>query len=58
MLLCVFSEVLPSSKINFDLSDCDEILRVEGFGINTLPKTNFFLLNLRFQPIPDELIRL
>jgi hypothetical protein len=24
MLLCVLSEAFPSSKINFDLSDCDK----------------------------------
>ncbi len=33
MLLCVLSEVFPSSKINFDLSDCDKVLRVEGDNI-------------------------
>ena len=30
MLLCILSEVYPSFKINFDLSDCDKVLRVEG----------------------------
>jgi hypothetical protein len=30
MLLSVLSEIFPSFKINFDLSDCDKILRVEG----------------------------
>jgi hypothetical protein len=30
MLLCILSEAFPSSKINFDLSDCDKVLRVEG----------------------------
>jgi len=30
MLLCVLSEAFPSFKINFDLSDCDKVLRVEG----------------------------
>jgi len=30
MLLCVLSEAFPSFKINFDLEDCDKILRVEG----------------------------
>ena len=30
MLLCILSEAFPSLKINFDLSDCDKVLRVEG----------------------------
>ncbi len=36
MLLCVLSEAFPSSKINFDLSDCDKVLRVEGDNIEAL----------------------
>ena len=35
-LLCILSEAFPSSKINFDLSDCDKVLRVEGENIETL----------------------
>jgi len=30
ILLCILSEEFPSFKINFDLSDCDKVLRVEG----------------------------
>jgi hypothetical protein len=30
MLLCILSEAFPFSKINFYLSDCDKVLRVEG----------------------------
>ena len=30
MLVCILSEAFPSFKINFDLSDCDKVLRVEG----------------------------
>ena len=30
MLLSILSEAFPSFKINFDLSDCDKVLRVEG----------------------------
>ena len=37
MLLCILSETFPSFKINFDLSDCDKVLRVEGNNIETLP---------------------
>jgi len=33
MLLSVLSETFPSFKINFDLSDCDKVLRVEGDDI-------------------------
>jgi hypothetical protein len=29
-LLCVLGEHFPGHKINFDLADCDKILRVEG----------------------------
>ena len=36
MLLCVLSEAFPSFKINFDLSDCDKVLRVEGDNMETL----------------------
>lgn len=30
MLLCILTEAFPSLKINFDLSDRDKVLRVEG----------------------------
>ena len=30
MLLRVLSDAFPSLRINFDLSDCDRVLRVEG----------------------------
>ncbi len=36
MLLCVLSEAFPSFKINFDFSDCDKVLRVEGDNIEAL----------------------
>jgi predicted RNA-binding protein YlqC (UPF0109 family) len=36
MLLCILSEAFPSFKINFDLSDCDKVLRVEGDIIEAL----------------------
>jgi hypothetical protein len=36
MLLCILSEAFPSSKINFDLSDCDKVLRVEGDNLEAL----------------------
>ena len=36
MLLCILNEVFPSFKINFDLSDCDKVLRVEGDNIEAL----------------------
>jgi len=36
MLLCMLHEVFPSFKINFDLSDCDKVLRVEGDNIEAL----------------------
>ena len=46
-LLCVLSEAFPLFKINFDLSDTDKVLRVEGdkiksFRIMLLVKENGF----------------
>jgi hypothetical protein len=35
MLLGILSEAFPSFKINFDLSDCDKVLRVEGDNMET-----------------------
>jgi hypothetical protein len=35
-LLCVLSEAFPSFKINFDLSDRDKVLRVEGDNMEAL----------------------
>ena len=47
MLLSILSEAFPSLKINFDLLDCDKVLRVEGdkieaSGIMILVKENGF----------------
>jgi hypothetical protein len=36
MLLSILSEAHPSLKINFDLSDCDKVLRVEGDNMEAL----------------------
>ena len=36
-LLCILSEAFPSFKINFDLSDCDKVLRVEGDNMEATP---------------------
>ena len=36
MLLSILSEAFPSFKINFDLSDCDKVLRVEGDHMEVL----------------------
>lgn len=36
MLLGILSEAFPSFKINFDLSDCDKVLRVEGNNLEVL----------------------
>ena len=36
MLLCALSEAFPSFKINFELSDCDKVLRVEGDNMEAL----------------------
>ncbi len=34
-LLLILNEYFPRYKINFDLEDCDKILRVEGNNIST-----------------------
>jgi hypothetical protein len=36
MLLCILTEAFPSLKINFDLSDCDKVLRAEGDNMEAL----------------------
>jgi hypothetical protein len=36
MLLCSLSEAFPSLKINFDLSDPDKVLRVEGDNMEAI----------------------
>lgn len=36
MLLGVLYKAFPSFKINFDLSDCDKVLRVEGDNLEVL----------------------
>ena len=36
MLLSILSEAFPSFKINFDLSDRDKVLRVEGDNMEAL----------------------
>jgi len=36
MLLCILSKAFPSFKINFDLLDCDKVLRVKGDNIEAL----------------------
>jgi hypothetical protein len=35
-LLCALSDTFSSFKINFDLSDCDKVLRVEGENMEAL----------------------
>ena len=32
-LIAVLSSHFPQSKINFDLEDCDKVLRMEGEGV-------------------------
>ena len=36
MLLCVLAQAFPSCKINFDLSDRDKVLRIEGDNLEAL----------------------
>jgi len=47
-LLALLREQFPASRINFDLDDCDRILRVEGHDFNpedlisTLQQNGFY----------------
>lgn len=36
MLHYILCEAFPTLKVNFDLSDCDKVLRVEGENIAAL----------------------
>ncbi len=45
ILLSALSETFPSAKTNFDLEDCDNILKVEGENIH--PGTIIDILNTR-----------
>ena len=29
-LVCILTSIFPDSRVNFDLQDCDNVLRVEG----------------------------
>ena len=42
-LIDLLLQYFPDSKINFDLKDCDKILRVEG--INFIPEKVALLVN-------------
>jgi hypothetical protein len=44
-LVTVLQQQLPGTKINFDLSDCDKILRVEGSTFSPVIITNVMLTN-------------
>ena len=46
-LLCILSDAFPALQINFDLSDCDKVLRIKGdhieaFSIMILVKEHGF----------------
>jgi hypothetical protein len=40
MILSTLVNSFPSIKINFDLQDCDHVLRVEGSGFSTMEIIN------------------
>jgi hypothetical protein len=46
-------EHFPECKINFDLDDCDYVLRVEGNDFTTTEIINFLQLNGHFCEILD-----
>ena len=37
LIIQKLAEEFPNHKINFDLSDCDKVLRVEGNNLEALP---------------------
>ena len=50
-LVALLLQHFPGSKINFDLNDCDKVLRVEGESflpgkVITLVKENGFICNV------------
>ena len=47
------TSLLPVGKINFDLEDCDKILRIEANEIQVQPILNL-MLDLGFTCIPLE----
>ena len=42
-LIALLRQYFPDSKINFDLKDCDRILRIEG--VNFIPEKIALLVN-------------
>ncbi|MGB8192446.1 MAG: hypothetical protein WCF67_11030 [Chitinophagaceae bacterium] len=53
MVINLIKSVLPVGKINFDLEDCDKILRIEAKEIQVQPILNL-LLDSGFTCIPLE----
>ena len=49
----LIKKILPVAKVNFDLEDCDKILRIEAKEIQVQPILNL-LLDLGFTCIPLE----
>lgn len=49
----LMKEILPVGKVNFDLKDCDKILRVEATEIHVQPIVDLFL-DLGFTCTPLE----
>lgn len=43
LILQLLNSQYPNHKVNFDLEDCDKILRVEGFEINKEQIINLFI---------------
>ena len=58
-MLNALMDAFPAIKINFDLEDCDRILKVEGNNIN--PQRIIHLLNTNGYTcaiLPDETIKI
>jgi hypothetical protein len=45
MILSTLVNSFPSIKINFDLQDCDHVLRVEGSGFSIVEIINLLQVN-------------
>lgn len=53
MVVVLIKKLLPVGRINFDLKDCDKILRIEAKEIQVKPIQNL-LLDLGFTCTPLE----
>lgn len=55
-VMAVLKQVLPYTQVNFDLEDCDKILRIEGFSVDSNRVVNTVKqLGYNCEAIPDKI---